>query len=191
MGNSKPEGGTKTPSLLRKLATPLICVAIGGGGVAAAAANGLLIGPSADAKDAGPVLIRKGDDDPFAVASGKSDKGSPVVHGGGGREYRTAYFMFENEFVSNLKASDALIQVAIAASTQRDGRVLMWLGEHETAIRSAILIELANTPITALSSAKGKEELRVRLTSAINEILSEMEGFGGVDQVHFQSLIVQ
>ena len=37
----------------------------------------------------------------------------------------------------------------------------------------------------------GKEDLQARLTTAINEVLEEQEGFGGVDNVFFRSFIVQ
>ena len=84
-----------------------------------------------------------------------------------------------------------MVQVSIAASTHYDGRVLMWLAEHETALRSRILAELAATSEEDLASIKGKEELQQRLTKALNEVLEEREGFGGVDSVYFRSFIVQ
>ncbi len=83
------------------------------------------------------------------------------------------------------------MQVSIAASTRHDGRVIQWLALHELAIRSAILDELANTPEEDAFTVEGKERLQVRLTSAINHVLEENEGFGGVDAVHFRSFLVQ
>ena len=38
---------------------------------------------------------------------------------------------------------------------------------------------------------EGKERLQARLAAAINRVLEENEGFGGVDAVHFRSFLVQ
>ena len=67
----------------------------------------------------------------------------------------------------------------------------MWLHDHELAIRSRILVELASTDAADISTAQGKEKLQQRLTKAINDELIAHEGFGGVDNVYFRSLIVQ
>ena len=48
-----------------------------------------------------------------------------------------------------------------------------------------------STDIGAISSADGKAKLQKRLAAAINEELIAHEGFGGVDNVYFRSLIVQ
>ena len=59
------------------------------------------------------------------------------------------------------------------------------------AIRSRILIELADTPEEEVLTQPGKEALQKRLTLAINDVLTQAEGFGGVDNVFFRSLLVQ
>ena len=96
-------------------------------------------------------------------------------------------------FTEDLRTSPTVRDwsISLAASTHYDRRVLMWLDEHETALRSRILAELAATSEADLASIKGKEELQQRLTKAINEALEEREGFGGVDNVYFRSFIVQ
>ena len=128
---------------------------------------------------------------PWSAAATARRPSAPAIHGGGGGKYRTAYYNFSDEFTSNLANGTALIQVSLAASTHYDGRVMMWLNEHETALRSRILAELAATSEEDLASIRGKEELQKRLTKAINETLEEREGFGGVDSVYFRSFIVQ
>lgn len=67
----------------------------------------------------------------------------------------------------------------------------MWMKKHELAIRSAILAVLADTPEEQVYSVAGKEHLQERLTAAINKVLKEREGFGGIDSVYFRSLIIQ
>ena len=150
-----------------------------------------VIGGHEEEKDRGPALVRKDEADPYAPPKEGKEAGLETVYGEGGSEYRTVYYAFSDDFTSNLKHSDSLVQMSLAASTRRDGRVLMWLESHELAIRSRILVELADTPEELVFTPEGKKELQKRLTKAINEVLIEEEGFGGVDNVHFRSFIVQ
>ena len=183
----KKKGGKLKPVLFA-----VLLLAAGGGGTYAAFASGMLGAHGTQEEDNNPKLVRKGDEDPYPFTGGGETKDkAPVVHGAGGGEYRTAYYNFTEEFTSNLANGNALVQVSIAASTHYDGRVLMWLAEHETALRSRILAELAATSEEDLASIEGKEELQQRLTKALNEVLEQREGFGGVDSVYFRSFIVQ
>lgn len=185
-GEDKPKGGA-----LKMVIFAIVLLAVGAGGAYGAFAAGLFGGPVIK-EDNNPKLVRKGETDPYAPADdGKDAAPVDVVHGDGGNEFRTAYYSFSEPFTSNLAESPALIQVDLAASTQRDGRVLQWLAKHELAIRSAILTELANTPEANLYTMKGKDRLKADLTKAINDVLTEKEGFGGVDDVHFKALLIQ
>ena len=167
----------------------VVALVVGAGGAYGAFAAGLL-GESGSSGPNHPELVRKGEADPYpAPGAGKDD--GPVVYGEGGNEFRTAYYTFEDSFTSNLADSSGLIQVELAASTQRDGRVLQWIHNHQLAIRSAILVQLAATPEQDLYSVEGKENLAKRLTGAINKVLEDNEGFGGVENVHFKGLLVQ
>jgi flagellar FliL protein len=67
----------------------------------------------------------------------------------------------------------------------------MWMKKHELAIRSAMLAVLAETPEEDAYSVAGKERLQKRLTASINTVLTDTEGFGGVDAVYFRSFLVQ
>lgn len=69
--------------------------------------------------------------------------------------------------------------------------MLAWVKNHELAIRSAILVELAATPEADVYDVEGKKALSGRLTKAINTVLEENEGFGGIDAVHFKGFLVQ
>ncbi|MBU2034120.1 MAG: flagellar basal body-associated FliL family protein [Alphaproteobacteria bacterium] len=170
----------------------LVLLGAGGGGTYAAFASGMIGQPAQKAEDMEPKLVLKGTEDPFPYAVAGADKDKiEIVHGAGGSKYRTAYYNFDDEFTSNLAGGAALIQISVAASTHHDGRVLMWLDEHETALRSRILVELASTEEAELMGVSGKEQLQVRLAAAINEVLEEREGFGGVANVYFRSLIIQ
>lgn len=168
---------------------------IGGGGVFGLVATGVIGGGhAAEPAERGPKLVRKGEEDPYMPKTkDKEGEGESMmdVEGIGGDEYRTAYFTFSDDFTSNLKDSAALIQVGLACSTRRDGRVLIWLKKHELAIRSKLLQILADTPEDDVYTITGKEKLQKRMTDAINKTLIEKEGFGGVDAVYFRTFIIQ
>ncbi len=183
----KKKGGFMKMALLA-----LVLLGVGGGGTYAAFAAGF-IGGHGEKEDPEPKFILKGDEDPYAPAGkeGGKEGEAQVVYGEGGSKYRTAYFNFTDDFTSNLADGDSLIQVSLAASTRRDGRILMWLKEHETALRSQILVEIAATQEADVTAPGGKERLQKRLTNAVNTVLKQEEGFGGVDNVYFRSFIVQ
>ena len=52
-------------------------------------------------------------------------------------------------------------------------------------------IKMADTPEEGVLTLEGKEHLQKRLADAINKVLTEAEGFGGVDNVYFRSLLIQ
>lgn len=181
----------KKGGFLKKALVALILLGAGVGGTYAAFASGMIGGPGKK-EPAEPQLVLKGEKDPYARASKEGKDAAPeTVFGQGGNKYRTAYFNFSEDFTSNLRDGASLIQLSLAASTQRDGRVLMWLAEHETAVRSRILVEIAATDEVDVTSPGGKERLQKRLTKAVNEVLTAHEGFGGVDNIYFRSFIVQ
>lgn len=184
----------KGKGLVTKLLAGTALLGAGGG-----AAYGLMlqgvIGSAAEAKeDNNPKLVRKGEIDAYAPSAegGHGGEGAGAeIDGEGGGPYRTSYYSFGDEFTSNLRESGHFVQTNLAASTNYDGRVLMWLKKHELAVRSAILIVLADTSEQEAYSVGGKERLQKRLTDAINKVLVANEGFGGVKSVYFKSYIVQ
>ena len=54
-----------------------------------------------------------------------------------------------------------------------------------------MLAVLADTPEEEVYTVAGKDRLQKRLTAAINRVLTETEGFGGIDAVYFKSFLVQ
>lgn len=185
----KKKGG----GMMMKIMLPVGLLAVGGGGVFGLVAAGIIGGGGhAEVKeDKNPKLIRKGEADPFAPVAKDGEGGGADVDGDGGSEFRTVYYNFPEDFTSNLKDSEGLLQVNIAASTQRDYRVILWMKKHELAIRSAVLIAIADTSEGEVYSPDGKGRLQKRMTGAINKVLTDTEGFGGVDAVYFKSFIVQ
>ena len=194
MAKAKPaeDAAQKKGGKMKLVLLAAVMLAAGAGGAYGAFASGL-IGGHAEAGPDLPKPVAKGGEDPYAPpADGKGkDAGVEPVYGEGGSQYRRQYYSFEEGFTSNLKDSTGLVQLTLAVSTQHDGRVLQWLKRHELAIRSALLVELAATPEDDVFTAEGKQRLQDRLVKAINRVLTEQEGFGGVDAVHFRSFLVQ
>ncbi len=193
-----PEGGApaKKGGAMKMIILAVAMLALGGGGAFGLVKAGV-IGEheSKEHVDNSPKLIKKGEEDPFAakVEGGKEGEGGGAaeVEGEGGSPYRTAYYNFTEDFTSNMRNSGALIQISVACSTHRDGRVLQWVKKHELAIRSAMLAVLADTPEEEVTNIEGKERLQKRLAGSINKVLTETEGFGGIDNVYFKSFLVQ
>ena len=185
----------KGKGLVVKAVGALVLLGAGGGGTFAMVQSGMIGGGGESAKKEKdePKLIRKGEEDPYAppAAEGAEGEGGAEVEGEGGSAYRTIYYSFGEDFTSNLRNSDSLVQVSLAASTRRDGRVVMWIKKHELAIRSELLSVLADTPEEDVSTIPGKARLQKRLTAAINQVLTHTEGFGGVDAVYYKTLVVQ
>jgi flagellar FliL protein len=50
---------------------------------------------------------------------------------------------------------------------------------------------LSDQQAEVLATPAGKQMLQRRLTQAINGVLREKEGFGGIDNVYFNNLVVQ
>ncbi|WP_232492463.1 flagellar basal body-associated FliL family protein [Novosphingobium kaempferiae] len=196
--SDKPAGdGEEKPKKKGKMGLVLVAVAmlvVGGGAVFGLTAAGIIGGHASEAKKPeGPQLVKKGEVDPYAppAKEGEGEGGGEEAESEGGDEYRTAYFTFSDDFTSNLKDTDAMVQASIACSTRRDGRVLQWLSKHELAIRSQLLGILADTPENDVSTVEGKARLQQRMTAAINQVLIRKEGFGGVDAVYFRNFIIQ
>jgi flagellar FliL protein len=189
------EGGKTGKGRMIKVALGAVLLfGLGAGAAYGAFGSGLLFGSGKAERSEPdvPRLVLKGEKEPYPLpGADKDEEGAAPVYGEGGSKYRTAYYSFAESFTSNLADSPGLIQVELAVSTRRDGRVLQWVKTHELAIRSAILAELAATTEAEVYDVAGKERLAQRLTKAVNRVLEEKEGFGGIDAVHFRGFLVQ
>lgn len=122
---------------------------------------------------------------------GESHGGLPTPEGEGGDKYASTYYPMEKEFTSNLLDSVHFVQVGLAVSTPYDDRVIENLRTHEIAVRSAILMSLGETDEDQVFTLEGKKQLQRRLASAINGVLKQKEGFGGISNVYFTNFVVQ
>jgi flagellar protein FliL len=106
-------------------------------------------------------------------------------------KYEIVYYPIEQSFTANLADGGGFVQVGISVATYFDSRVGDNLERQMVPIRSAILMVLSDQQATVLATPEGKQILQRNLTKAINGVLREKEGFGGIDNVYFTSLVVQ
>ena len=198
---------TKTDAPKKKGKGKLIAVVLGavvllGGGVAgglyAAKAGG-----TAGAEHAGPRLLPKSEQprpgeggEEGGHGGGEAEShatggGRPTPHGEGGEQYASTYYAMDKEFTSNLRDSVHFVQVGLAVSTPYDETVVENLKTNEIAVRSAILLALGDTTEEQVFTSDGKQQLQKRLVQAINAVLQQKEGFGGISNAYFTSFVVQ
>ncbi|HEX7876988.1 MAG TPA: flagellar basal body-associated FliL family protein [Sphingobium sp.] len=105
--------------------------------------------------------------------------------------YQATYFQLQAPFTSNMSDTDAFAQISIAVSTYYDLRVVEAIKTHEMAIRSQLLMLLAQQPEAMLSTPEGKRALQGKIKVAINDILKQKTGYGGIDNVYFTNFVIQ
>lgn len=106
-------------------------------------------------------------------------------------KYKASYYTFEQPFTANLRDSDGFTQVGLGASTFYDQKVIDNIKDNEMPIRSAILMALSQQDSFTISTPEGKLKLQKDLKTAINDVLKQRTGFGGIDNVYFTTLVVQ
>lgn len=135
-----------------------------------------------------PKLMARDDADADAVARATpaAERGRPDPE-----LFERTYMPIEENFTSNLSGGTAFVQVGLSLSTYYDERVPANVEHHALAIRSAVLVTLAEQDAQALTTTTGKQALRATLTRTINTVLREREGFGGIDDVQFTAFVMQ
>lgn len=142
--------------------------------------------PKADAGHGAPKADAKGGDkkaDPKAAGAGKK---SPEV-----ARFEYTYHQLEREFLVNLSGSKKVMSVQIAIMTHYDERVITNVKKHEFALRSVVMDVMRQTTEADLVKPEFRKELAVKIRDAMNSLVEKYEDFGGVEEVHFTSFIVQ
>ncbi len=106
-------------------------------------------------------------------------------------KYEITYIPVEQPFTANLADGSGFIQIGISLATYYDGKVVANVKRQDVPIRSAVLMILSEQDPAVLATAQGKQLLQRELARAINSVLREKEGFGGIDNVYFNSLVIQ
>jgi flagellar FliL protein len=107
------------------------------------------------------------------------------------RIFKTTYLPLEGNFTSNLRGGDNFVQVGLGLSTFYDDHVKENVERNMMAIRSAIILTLSEADPIEIRALSGKEALKNALRDAINRVLTNREGFGGIDDVYFTSFVTQ
>ena len=105
--------------------------------------------------------------------------------------FETIYHEFPGTFTTNLSGSRKMLQVGIGVSTQYDDTVMMNVESHQLALRSVILGVISDFTEDDVKGATGRDKLAVALRDSINAKLEALENFGGVEEVHFTSFVLQ
>ena len=103
----------------------------------------------------------------------------------------TTYFEFPGTFTTNLRSSRKFLQVGLGVSTQYDDTVMANVDTHQVALRSEILGIMSEFTAEDIQGIEGRNKLALAFRDAINAKLEEVEGFGGVEHVHFTSFVLQ
>ena len=103
----------------------------------------------------------------------------------------TSYYEFPGNFTTNLRASRKFLQVGIGVSTQYDETVVRNVETHQLALRSEVLGVISEFTEEEVEGKDGRDAMADRMRDAMNVKLEELEGFGGIEGVHFTSFILQ
>lgn len=201
----------KKGSGLKVILLVVIAMVLGGVG----AAGGLYAAGFFSPKEEGP---REDPNKPVLVLAGENAEEVAKAHGMGGEghgggaahpsghkpgkgidlptpvnaaAYQATYFQLQAPFTSNMSDTDAFAQISVAVSTYYDMRVVEAIKIHEMAIRSQVLMLLAQQPEAMLSTPDGKRLLQGKIKTVINDVLKQKTGYGGVDNVYFTNFVIQ
>ena len=129
---------------------------------------------------------QKAAEEKAAEGTSKVAKETPEI-----KTFMTTYFEFPGTFTTNLINSRKFLQVGLGVSTQYDDTVMSNVEQHQLALRSEILNAMSEFSEADIQGKNGREELAKALTASINEKLIALEDFGGVQEVHFTSFVLQ
>ena len=129
---------------------------------------------------------KKAADEKAAEGESKVAKETPEV-----KTFMTTYFEFPGTFTTNLMNSRKFLQVGLGVSTQYDDEVMGNVEAHQLGLRSEILNTISEFSEADIQGKAGREQLAKALTESINQKLIALEDFGGIQEVHFTSFVLQ
>ncbi len=164
MSDDPPLNMAKRAGVFRKVLPLIVALIMGGVGVA----GGLFIlNPQA-----------------FASASAATQKRAEPEH-------ETSYYALQQPFTSNLKDSAEFVQLSVSLGTTQDEKFVEALKTHEPALRSAVLMTVADQKYEILATQEGKRRLAIELRKQLNKALVARGEVGGIDTVYFTGFVVQ
>lgn len=201
MAKDNVEGAPNKKGKFRKLLfIGVAAIALIGAGAGAGIYFGALSAHEAKPEDKYPKLVVRSEEDPEPAAEGEDKEAPPKVGTVSvpndkfkvdPKKYEITYYPIAEGFTTNLADGSGFLQVGISLSTFYDGKVINNIKRQAVPIRSVVLMVLAEQDPALLSTSQGKQRLQRQLTAAINDVLRDKEGFGGIDNVYFTSLVIQ
>lgn len=203
IGATPKKKGGKGKLLIFGLAGLLL---VGGGVGAGFYASGMVGGSEEKVKEDPhrPKLVLRSEGEAAPEAEGghgAADKGPPRRTGTVAvksdsvkvdqHKYEIAYFPLDAAITANLADGGGFAQLSISLATYYDSRVTDNVTRQMVPIRSAILMAMSDQQAAVIATPQGKQMLQRDLTRVINGVLREKEGFGGIDNVYFNTLVVQ
>lgn len=200
---AKPAAPAKSGKLKKMLligvgGVILLSAGIGGG---IYASGGFTGGTHSEEDENRPKLVERSNEPAEAPAEGGEGGEAPLKVGTisvkndrapvDPKKYEVTYFPLEQAFTANLADGNGFVQVGLSLATYYDGKVITNIQRQMVPIRSAVLMVLSEQDGAVLASPNGKVALQRDMTRAINEVLREKEGFGGIDNVYFSNLVIQ
>lgn len=201
MTKDKSEDAPKKKGKFKKLLLiSVAAVALIGAGAGAGIYFGALSAHEAKPEDNYPKLVVRSSKESAPVAEGKEGE-APLKVGTVSvpndrfkvdpHKYEITYYPISDAFTTNLADGSGFLQVGVSLSTFYDGKVINNIKRQAVPIRSVVLMVLAEQDPALLATSQGKQRLQRQLTAAINDVLRDKEGFGGIDNVYFTSLVIQ
>ena len=121
-----------------------------------------------------------------ALSNDKVVKETPDIE-----TFVTTYFEFPGTFTTSLRASRKFLQLGLGVSTQYDDEVISNVEDHQLALRSEILNVMSDFSEEEIQGKEGRKALAQALADGVNEKLMQLEDFGGIEEVHFTSFVLQ
>ena len=121
-----------------------------------------------------------------ALSNDKVVKETPDIE-----TFVTTYFEFPGTFTTNLRGSRKFLQLGLGVSTQYDDEVISNVEDHQLALRSEILNVMSDFSEEEIQGKEGRKALAQALADGVNDKLMQLEDFGGIEEVHFTSFVLQ
>lgn len=195
----KPEAksGKRKKMLLIGVGATLLTA---GGAAGGMYLTGGVTGKEAEEDPHRPRLVERSDEPAEAPAEGEEGKvalkeGTVAVKNDrekvDPKKFEVTYIGLDQSFTANLADGAGFVQLGISLATYYDGKVVQNVERQAVPIRSSVLMVLSQQDAAVLSTPQGKQMLQRDLTHAINDVLRQKEGFGGIDNVYFTNLVIQ
>ena len=105
--------------------------------------------------------------------------------------FQTLYYEIPGSMTTNLKGSRRFLQIGIGVSTKYDQEILDNVENHLTSLKAEILAALSDYTEEMVQGREARKSLANDLRDVINAKLEELEGFGGIEEVHLTSYVMQ